>query len=131
MWFIREKGEAIGRIYIISPKQGDLYYCRLLLTYRRGVISFEDLRTIDGELLMYKVAYVRLGLVENDKYCVEALEEAKTLCSPVVLRGLFVTILFELHPEDPLALWEKFKVRYIHVCFTAAIVVFLSESDCI
>lgn len=111
MWFIREKGEAIGRIYMISPKQGDLYYCRLLLTHRRGVISFDNLRTIDGELLTYKVACVRLGLVENDKHCVEALEEAKTLCSPVALRGLFVTILLELHPEDPLALWEKSKAR--------------------
>ena len=89
---------------MISPKQGNLYYYRLLLTYYQGVISFEDLRTIDGELLTYKVACIRLGLVENDKYCIEALEEVKTLCSPVALQGLFITILFKLYPEDPLAL---------------------------
>ena len=34
---------------------------------------------------MYKVVYIRLGLVENDKYCIEVLEEVKTLYSPVVL----------------------------------------------
>ena len=53
---------------------------------------------------MYKVACVRLRLVENDKYYIEVLEEAKTLCLPVALRGLFITILLELYPEDPLAL---------------------------
>jgi hypothetical protein len=93
IWCVREKGEATGRIHMISPKQGDLYYCRHLLIHRRGVISFDDLRTINGELLTYKVACFRLRLVENDKHCVEALEEAKTLCSPVALRGLFVTNL--------------------------------------
>ena len=65
---------------------------------------FKGLRIINSELLIYKTTYVRLRLVENDKYYVEVLEEIKTLYLLIILRGLFIIILFELYLKNPLAL---------------------------
>lgn len=50
-WKVREKGEALGRIYFISSKSKDLYYLRLLLCHRKGATSYEDLRTVEGRLM--------------------------------------------------------------------------------
>ena len=57
-WKVREKGEAIGRMYHCSPVQGERFYLRLLLTVREGPISFEDLRTVNDIFIMiYRVYY--------------------------------------------------------------------------
>jgi hypothetical protein len=50
-WKVREKGETLGRMHFISPKSKDFYYLRLLLCYRKGATSFDDLRTIDGRVV--------------------------------------------------------------------------------
>ena len=41
------KKETIGRIFIVHPTSGELYYLRMLLFEVKGPTSFEDLRTID------------------------------------------------------------------------------------
>ena len=99
-WKIREKGEALGRIHFISPKSKDLYYCRPLLCHRKGAISFDDLRTVDGRLMEWKEACVELGLTENDKHADEILDEGKGMQGGYGLRSLFVMVLLELQPTD-------------------------------
>ena len=108
-WKPREKGEALGRMYFISPKSKDLYLCRLLLCHRKGAVSYEDLRTVDGRLMDWKEACVELGLTENDKHADEVLEEGKAFQAGFGLRRLFVMILLELQPTDALTLWNKYK----------------------
>ena len=41
---------VLGRIYTISPRQGECFYLRLLLHHVRGPQSFSDLKTINGDL---------------------------------------------------------------------------------
>ena len=103
-WKVRKRGETIGRIVFISPKSKDLYFYRLLLSHRKGSISFNDLRIIEGRLLEQKETYVELGLTENDRHADEVLEEGRHMQGGYGLRSLFVMVLLELQPTDALAL---------------------------
>lgn len=49
-WKPRQRGgsKTIGRMYSVSPNEGERYYLRLLLVHVRGPKSFEDIRTVDG-----------------------------------------------------------------------------------
>ena len=49
-WKLREKGWSVGRMTHISPSAGELYYLRILLTHVRGPKSFDDIKTVDGEV---------------------------------------------------------------------------------
>ena len=108
-WKIRERQSAIGRMYFINPKAGDLYHLRMLLTHRRGCVSFDDLRTVNGRPCGWKEACYELGLIQDDQEHDECLEEASGFATGSRLRALFVDILVECQPVDPRALWDRFK----------------------
>ena len=62
--------DSVGRIPVINlnPHQSELYFMRLLLYHRPGALSFEDLRTIDGELQpTFQAACLKMGLLDDDK----------------------------------------------------------------
>ena len=59
----RQGTRALGRMYSVSPKEGERYYIRTLLLHRRGPTSYADLRTVDGILhATYKEVCQALGL---------------------------------------------------------------------
>ena len=45
-----KEARVLGRVYTISPRQGECFYLRLLLHHVRGPQSFSDLRTVNGDL---------------------------------------------------------------------------------
>ncbi|KAL6124785.1 hypothetical protein ACLB2K_077294 [Fragaria x ananassa] len=48
-WEARETNQkVIGRIYTVSPLEGEKFYLRVLLNHVRGPKSFEDIRKVDG-----------------------------------------------------------------------------------
>lgn len=48
-WKKRVKYQSvIGRMYHVSPSDGERYYLRLLLLHVNGAKSFEDIRTYNG-----------------------------------------------------------------------------------
>jgi hypothetical protein len=49
-WQARKRAtlETVGRVYPVSPRQGEKYYLRVLLHHVKGATSWEDLRTVDG-----------------------------------------------------------------------------------
>lgn len=66
-WETRKEGRVIARMYVAFPSQGGVYYIRLLLTERRGVVSFEALRTVDGQLSRtFREACRQLGIIDDD-----------------------------------------------------------------
>jgi hypothetical protein len=121
LWSRRKRGEvveeqdavwrapAIGRIYSISPRQGDCYYVRLLLTEVRGPSSFTDLRTVDGQELSFREACLARGLLENDQHLHLAIEEAGVSQSAPNLRSLMAVILTTCIPSNPRTLWQQFR----------------------
>jgi hypothetical protein len=41
-WTVRKRGMCIGRLYFVSPKAGERYFLRVLLTTVKGATSFAD-----------------------------------------------------------------------------------------
>ena len=74
---LTKKGLAIGRMYFVSPSAGERFYLRTLLTVAKGVKSFEDLRTVNGQICpTFKAACLAHGLLEDDNEWIQCLQEA-------------------------------------------------------
>ena len=97
---------CIGRVYTVSPRQGECYYLRILLHEVKGPQCFEDVKTVNGSLCQtFREACQRRGLMEDDNHLKMALEEAVSCCSPSTLRSLFAIIISACEPANPLSLW--------------------------
>ncbi|WVZ95725.1 hypothetical protein U9M48_041454 [Paspalum notatum var. saurae] len=104
----RNTGGQIGRIVSVHPAEGERYYLRVLLNHVAGATSFEDLMTVDGELLLtFREAAERRGLLKGDTTHDECLTEAALYQMPSALRRLFATILVYCEPTDVEGLWLK------------------------
>ncbi|XP_027095918.1 uncharacterized protein [Coffea arabica] len=127
-WTERKRKKAIGRLVTVSPREGERYYLRLLLTHVRAPTSFDDLLTINGQKMnCFRDAALALGLLQSDTYIQETLEEAVVFQMPSSLRLLFDTTLVHCAPADPQFLWDKFQLnlsadyqRSQHLCFYTA-----------
>ena len=111
-WQPRQRGFAIGRMYYAHPNSGERFYLRTLLTSIKGATSFENLRTVNGITHpTFHAACLAHGLLEDDNEWRQCLQEAAHMASGHQLRNLFVTILGDCSPSDPLALWMEFRVN--------------------
>ena len=81
-----KQAQALGRVYTISPHQGECFYLRLLLHNLKGPQLFADLRTVNGELCSsFREACLKLGLLEDDNQYHLAMKEATVSNSPASL----------------------------------------------
>uniref|UniRef100_A0A453JUW8 ATP-dependent DNA helicase n=1 Tax=Aegilops tauschii subsp. strangulata TaxID=200361 RepID=A0A453JUW8_AEGTS len=88
-WYTWQK-----RIVSAHPAEGERYYLRVLLNHVTGATSYEDLRTVNGEILpTFREAAERRGLIEGDNTLDESLTESTLYEMPSSLRWLFATIL--------------------------------------
>ncbi|GFX67502.1 ATP-dependent DNA helicase [Trichonephila clavipes] len=102
--------DALGRLYTVHPNNTECFYLRLLLINIRGPISFQDLRTVNGQLCAtYRQACQELNLLENDAHWDTALADASNTARPQQIRTLFAIILTTCFPSNPEDLWEKYK----------------------
>lgn len=93
---------CIGRMYFISPTQVELFHLRLLLLSVKGATSFNNLKTVNGELKQtYIETCLALGLIEDDEEWRRTMDEATTWMMPRRLRRLFVRLLIHCHPAHP------------------------------
>ena len=89
-WKPRNSGpsDTIGRVHVVNPAAGDVYYLRILLHHEhsKGKKSFEDLRTVDENTMeSYKEVFRVLGLLQYDREWDEALAEGSSTFMPAVL----------------------------------------------
>ncbi|WVZ64734.1 hypothetical protein U9M48_014211 [Paspalum notatum var. saurae] len=104
----REGVKQIGRIISAHPAEGERYFLRVLLNHVAGATSYEDLRTVDGEIMpSFREAAERRGLIEADTTLDDCLTEAETFQMPSALRRLFATILVYCEASDVQGLWNK------------------------
>ena len=105
-----KEAHVLGRVYTISPRQGECFYLRLLLHYVRGPQSFSELKTVNGDLCSsFREACFKLGLLKDDSQYHLAMEEASVGNSPASLRSLFAVILTWCEPSSPLEIYEHHK----------------------
>ncbi|QQP54414.1 ATP-dependent DNA helicase [Caligus rogercresseyi] len=82
----------------------------LLLHVVEGPTSFQDLRTVEGEVCAsFKEACSKRGLLENDQHWDLTLEDAVVSRSPVMLRQLFAIMLVYCSLTNASQLWEKYR----------------------
>eukprot|EP00795_Rhopilema_esculentum_P011839 gene11839-2373_t len=97
-------------MYQVQPSDPQRYALRLLLLHCRGPTSFEDLRTVDGELLeTFKDAARALGLKDDDAEHRNCLQEASIINMPYQMRQLFATLIIFHTPADIRTLFDQFK----------------------
>ncbi|XP_057456402.1 uncharacterized protein LOC130747469 [Lotus japonicus] len=107
-WRPRKRGYSIGRMNFVPPGTGELYYMRLLLNVQRGCTSFEDIRSVNNIIFdTFKGACAALGLLTDDRECVDGILETAQLGSGPYLRGLFVRLFLSNTMTDPLNVFEK------------------------
>ena len=104
-------------MYYVSPTAGERFFLRVLLTAVRGATSFDDLRTVNGvQHPDFKSACVALGLLDSDEEWDRTLGEAAVWQTGSQLRWLFVCILLNCHPADPLKLWTDHRQHLSDDC---------------
>lgn len=112
MWQRRKMGgdKVISRMYVVSPKNIELFHLRLLLLHVCGPTSFEDIRMYNG--IVYPTfieACQARGIVSNENEWKECLDEAKEFNSPKQMRALFGFICALNIPANASLLWNQFK----------------------
>ncbi|KAG3008561.1 hypothetical protein PC116_g21389 [Phytophthora cactorum] len=108
-WMSRKQGgdKAIARMILVSPRDINRFYIRLLLCYRRGPISYDDLKTVEGETnATFKGAALAMGLLDSDEDNHRCLTEAAHSQMPTQLRHLFAVLLVYCDPASPDELWN-------------------------
>jgi hypothetical protein len=85
---------SIGRIHFVPSRCGEIFYLRTLLNYVKGPTSYEDIKTVgDVKYKTFKEACFALGLLEDDKEFIDALNQAAQWGTANFLRNLFVALL--------------------------------------
>ncbi|XP_028053298.1 uncharacterized protein LOC114257721 [Camellia sinensis] len=109
IWQLRlNRQRVIGRIYTVSPSEGERFYLRILHNHIRGPKSFDHLLMVNG--IAYPTfiqAAEHHGLLEHDDSIRQCLLEAATMHMPSALRRLFVTILVYCMPTGVRSLWDE------------------------
>lgn len=106
----KRSSKSIGRMFTVNPSDRERFFLRILLLHRKGVSSYEELRTINGqEYETFFLAAKALHLVEDDDEWNDCLEEASLFHMPQKLRQLFAYICIFCNPSNIVDMWEKFK----------------------
>jgi hypothetical protein len=80
------------------------------LSVAKNLQSFDDLQRFNGVLYgSIREACLAHGLLEDDGEWRRTLDEAKNIQTGFILCALFVVILRDCIPSDPLALWHEYK----------------------
>ena len=102
--------QVTSRMFTAHPREGERFYLRTLLNVVVGASSYEALRTVDGEVCAtFREACDHLGLLDDDAEWRRCLAQATETEVPSLLRRLFVYIVAENGPAEPLALWNEFQ----------------------
>ncbi|XP_069968843.1 uncharacterized protein [Bactrocera oleae] len=93
-----------------QPPSTTLTSSRIYRFNVRGPTSFQQLRTVDGELCgSYREACQRLQLLENDAHWDQTLNDAVISSHAHQIRTLFSIIISTCFPSNPIDLWIKYK----------------------
>ena len=111
--WIRRKNEqkVVSRLYNVSPRDIERFHLKLILGYRKGATSFEDLKFYNNkQYLTYLETANAMRLIENDENVYTIFDEAKDIMMPKQLRSFFAYYLITDTVIVSYNLWEKYKV---------------------
>lgn len=89
-----QKNQTIGRLNVVSPKDEERFYLKLILNKVTGKTSFDDLKTVNNILYnTFKETALAMGLIEHDSQIDKIFEEACSVMLPSQLRKFFAWFL--------------------------------------
>lgn len=89
------------KMYSVSPRDTDKLYLRLLKLHVPGATSYEDLKTINGELApSFKEVCISLRLLKDDMEYYNTLKEASAFTMFNQLLLMFATVCLYCHPTN-------------------------------
>jgi len=107
-WTPRKRGLSIGRIHFVPPRSGEKFYLRILLNHVKGPESYDDIKTIDDfKYNTFKEACFALGLLDDDKEFIDAINQAAYWGSADYMRRLFVVLLVSNQFSRPEHVWSR------------------------
>lgn len=107
-WSPRKQGVSIGRIHFVPLGSGEKFYLRTLLNYVKGPASYDEIKTVGGvKYKTFKEACFALGLLEDDKEFIDAINQASMWGTASYMRRLFVALLVTNQFSRPEVVWEK------------------------
>ena len=104
------QSDTIGRLPMVSPKHGELYYLRILLVNVKGPTSYTNIRTLasGNTLPTFKDACVARGLLDDDTHLQSAMTDLSQTSSASRLRDFFITAVICCEPAHPNLLLDTF-----------------------
>lgn len=115
-WRTRQRGggKVVTRLYMVSPKNIELFHMRILLLNIKGATSYDSLKTVNGVVhRTFLEAALAHGLVRCEEEYRNAISEACGVQRPSQVRNLFGVILALNNPNNALDLWTEFKAQMI------------------
>lgn len=101
-WVPRKNARKVIARATMVPPTTDLFYLRMLLNHVVAPVSFEDVRTVRGEVHpTFKSAAIARGLLQDDTEWHNCMQEGALVSSPSHLRRLFATLLVFGELSDP------------------------------
>lgn len=112
---VQEKEDKIiGRMNIVSPKDSERFYLKLVLSRIKGALHHVDLRTFKGKVYStYKETAIEMELIKHDSQIFKIFDEAVKIMLPSSLRNYFAWFLMA---EDlpALKIWNIYKEHFSH-----------------
>jgi len=107
-WRPCKDGNTIGKLNWVPPSTGELYYLRMMLVVVKGLTTYEQIHTVNGQLYSsFREACFAMGLLLDDKEYIEALREACHWGIGQFLRRFFVIMLISNSIERPNQVWTE------------------------
>ncbi|XP_024636211.2 uncharacterized protein [Medicago truncatula] len=107
-WSPRQRGISVGRIHFVPPGSGEKFYLRLLLNFVKGPCCYNDIYTVNGKKFnTFKEACFALGLIDDDKEFIDAINQASIWGTASYMRRLFVQLLVSNQFSQPEVVWNK------------------------
>lgn len=101
--------KTIGRLYNVSPKDGERFFLKLILNHKKGCISFKELRTHENITYdTYKETAIAMNLIHDDKHIWNIFSEACDIMFPNKLREFFSYFLISENFMGE-EIWNKYK----------------------
>lgn len=111
--FARAPDKVVGRMYNVSPREGERYFLRTLLIHKAGATCFDDMKTVDGKMhSTYREACCAMGLLSDDLEWRRCIFDAfASTFEP--LTKVFATILAFCEPSSPQTLWNENAAKFV------------------
>lgn len=92
----------------MPPGCGEIFYLRTLLNYVKGPVSYDAIKIVDDvKYDTFKEACFAMGLLDDDKEFIDALNQVAQWGIVDHLRRLFVTLLVGNQFARPEVVWDK------------------------